>query len=146
MSMSIQLMYNNKPSIAVNKSPVTIAELSGTLKDPTSIIKPTITIEYASPTGFNYCYIPAFNRYYFIDDIVVKRTNLLEIYCRCDVLYSWKNDILNQEALVKRNAEYWNLYINDGNFISYSNTKLVTKEFPGQFNGSSYILATMNGL
>lgn len=145
MSFNIVLMMNKQPLNQIRKSPTTIATLTGTLKENSSIITPSITIERQDPTGFNYIHIPVFNRYYFVNDVFVIRTNLLEISCACDVLMSFQNEILNQTALIKRNANDWNLYINDNNFISYSNTKLITKKFPNSFSGSSYVLATMNG-
>lgn len=145
MSINIELMTNNRPANQITKTPETIATLTGTLKDETSIINPAVMIERSSPTGFNYAHIPAFNRYYFVDDIICLRTNILQINLRCDVLFSFKDEILRQRALVKRNAKDWNLYINDNNFISYSNTKLITKIFPHGFAGSTYVLATMNG-
>ena len=47
------------------------------LKDRTSIIKPTITVQGGTPTfegktfpDYNYCYIEEFHRYYFIIEIV----------------------------------------------------------------------------
>lgn len=145
MSFSIELMMNTQPQNKINKDPSLIDTLTGVLKDNSSIINPNIIIERQSPTGFNYVHIASFNRYYFVNDIIVLRNNLIEINCKCDVLMSFKNEILNQRALIKRNANDWNLYINDNNFISYSNTKLITKKFPNSFSGSSYILATMNG-
>ena len=146
MSFNIVLMNNTDPTNKVTKSPSTVSTLTGTLKDSSSIIDPVILIQRDSPVGFNYCYIQTFNRYYFVNDIIIVKNGLLEIHCHVDVLMSFKTEILAQRALVSRNAKNWNLYINDNNFLSYSNTKLVTKKFTVGFGGSSYILATMNGV
>ena len=146
MSFNVVLMNNTDPTNKITKSPSTVSTLTGTLKDSSSIIDPVILIQRDSPVGFNYCYIQTFNRYYFVNDVIIVKNGLLEIHCHVDVLMSFKNEILAQRALVSRNAKNWNLYINDNNFLSYSNTKLVTKKFTTGFGGSSYILATMNGV
>lgn len=77
--------------------------IAGTLREESSIISPSITIEYGSFPKWNYAYIPNFNRYYFITDIVSVRLNLWRISFRVDPLMSFKDHIKGSSALIERN-------------------------------------------
>lgn len=79
---------------------------SGTLRESSSIINPVITVEEPTSAlvGYNYCYIAAWNRYYFITDIVSVTNSLWEISMRVDVLNTFKTGIYNQECIMKRST------------------------------------------
>lgn len=79
--MTINIMLNNSEDAKINKNITTIASLSGTLKNETSIMNPTILMEgnVSSIAGCNYMYIPEFGRYYFITDVRSIRNKLYEI-------------------------------------------------------------------
>lgn len=80
-------------------------ELSCLIKSDSSIINPVIELS-TDPTAFNYCYIPSFNRYYYINDIVFQRGIWL-CYCNVDVLTSWKTEIGNTSGYcVRASAMY----------------------------------------
>lgn len=78
-----------------------IVDVSGTalsscqLKAPTSMLYPTLIIQ-GIPSGWstiwNYCYIPDFNRYYFVKDWRWLN-GVWECDCSVDVLASWKTQI-----------------------------------------------------
>ena len=130
---SIKLYVNATESNRVDKSNyLTLFDtISGTLKETTSIVNPTITIEYDFGTNntlnmFNYAYIEKFGRYYFVDDIKCKRNNLWELTLRCDVLMSFKNKILSHYALIDRceDSRYYNRYLRDNFFIVDTNPKI----------------------
>ena len=50
--------------------------------------------------NFNYAYIPKFQRYYFVDDISVFPNKIYLLTLRCDVLTSFKDDILKSYARI----------------------------------------------
>lgn len=54
------------------------------------------------PTFINYCYIPALDRYYFIEDITCENTYVYSITLKCDVLMSFRNDINDIYGVVDR--------------------------------------------
>ena len=56
----------------------------------------------------NYCYISDFNRYYYIDDIVSIANNLWEISLDCDVLYTYKDKIIENDAFIDRQENLYN--------------------------------------
>lgn len=74
------------------------------LKEFTSIINPSLQINADNPTVFNYCYIPMFKRYYFIDNWVSEYNNIWSCDLTEDYLASWRSDILNSAQYVLRSA------------------------------------------
>lgn len=91
--------------------------LNGNLRsnDSGNILSPTIYLEMNNdsvPT-YNYCYIPSFNRYYFITSIAPARNDYWEVNMKEDVLMSFKSEIKNQTALVARNENEYNEYLED---------------------------------
>lgn len=86
--MNITLYVNNSEKNKIGKNLTNDFSLSGTLRDATNIINPVILIELNEIGNYNYCYIPNFNRYYFITDITVIRTGLFAISLMVDVLES----------------------------------------------------------
>lgn len=87
--------------------------IGGTLREESSIIAPTITVEHGSFPNWNYAYIPNFNRYYFITDIVSVRLNIWRISFRCDPLMSFKEIIRETKAMVARNEFDFDVRVND---------------------------------
>lgn len=92
-------------------------------------------------TGYNYCHIPFFNRFYFIDKIE-KRGILYLVYLECDVLESYKDDILNSNAKFKRNlknGDYMNFNI-DSTIFKTVEKKASDITLPDE---SHYVLTTI---
>ena len=91
--------------------------LSGTLRNETNVVNPTILVEANVSTlaGCNYMSIPSFHRVYFITDIRSISDDLCEVSGHCDVLSSFKTGIRSNTAVVARSAQsgYWNLFLND---------------------------------
>ena len=74
------------------------------MKKDTSIINPIIELntQWNFLTNKNYCYIPMFKRYYFIDNMTALKGGIIELSLSVDVLQSFKDEILNSTQLVKR--------------------------------------------
>lgn len=77
----------------------------------------------------NYAYIPLFNRYYVITDIISVRTNIWQIRLSVDVLMSYKKQIRNLYAFVNRNEFIYNKYIKD-DMVTYYYDKEVIEYIP----------------
>ena len=92
--------------------------VQGTLKEPCSIMNPTISIERlsgdASPSGYTYAYINTFGRYYFITDWRWV-DGLWEVDMRVDVLASFKTEIGASSQYILRHASStdYNEYVTD---------------------------------
>jgi len=91
-----------------------------TLKQKTSVMNPVLQIFTANQEilSKNYCYIPRFNRYYFINNVSSVRDNLWEFELSCDVLMSFKEILFEQECLIGRNEFEFDDMIVDDNVFS----------------------------
>lgn len=96
----------------INKSLMGEIERDIKLKDKVNVITPIITLKSKTIINKNYCYIPSFNRYYFIQDVIILNNDIQEIYLKCDVLESFKNDILNSEGVISMSDT--DNYLSDG--------------------------------
>lgn len=139
--MYINLYNNHSPPNYVNKSITEVTSLEGVLREPTSIIDPVVIIERDTPMGFNYVHIPIFNRYYFVTGISSESNNLVAVAMHVDVLMTYKAEIQQMNAIIKRQENQYNLYLDDGIFKAYQNTKHKLIKFPNGFTNFSYILA-----
>lgn len=111
---NIELYTNSAEPNRVNKSDfITLVDtLTGVLKEATSIIAPSILIEYSYP-NFNYIYIPTFGRYYFVKNITSVNDRSWRIDLVCDVLMSFKDIILEQTGIIARQENDFNDMLND---------------------------------
>ena len=94
------------------------------IKSAMSIKNPIIDLYYNGTFNFNYCYIPKFNRYYFISDIVSERNDMWQILLNVDVLMSFKNQILQRQALISRQEFDYNDYLVDEKIPTQNNNNI----------------------
>lgn len=143
MAFTIDLMVNHSEMNRVTKDTSTIISVAGELKQETSIIDPVILFagSLSSLANCNYMYIASFNRYYFVTNIKSIRNGLIEISGHVDVLSSYASEIKSCIGIIERQANDWNLYLNDGTFKVYQNSLVVTKNFPSGFSGLEFVLA-----
>ena len=147
--MVITLYKNNSERNCVTKTLSNPRTLNGTLRQETSIKTPIITIAGDENTPFfNYAYIEDFARYYFITDIKSIRNGVWEISFLCDVLMSFKNDILNAYAVIDQTQEYdiYN-YLSSDTFTASVKDKTDIINFSGSslLSSGEYILITAGG-
>lgn len=137
--MNITLYSNSSDNNVVTKTISQVASLTGSLRNESGIMSPSILIQGTYPSA-NYCYISDWGRYYFIEEIISVRNNISEIRCRIDTLMTYAQQIRDLTAIIKKQENDYNLYINDGSFMTYANDKVFTKGFPGSFSNDSYVL------
>ena len=74
-------------------------------KEKFNITSPTINLRIKDDFAINecnYCYISDFERYYFIQDIEMLTVDIYKLHLECDVLESFKDDILNSHAEIEK--------------------------------------------
>lgn len=146
MSFPIILQENSSPSNKVSKSITNIATATGVLRSGASIIDPEIEIESALESDIlgrvNYAYIQLWRRYYFVNDIHLDVNGLWLFSMHVDVLMSYGDEIRSQNAIIGRQERRYNMYFDDGWFMSYQNPLIRQQYFsnPAPFEGESYIL------
>lgn len=143
MAFNILLQVSSSEKNKLDKDVTTIATVTGVLKSETSILNPVIMIEgdVSQFTGCNYMDIPTFGRKYFVTNIRSIRNELFEISARVDVLSTYAAQIRANTAIVHRQENRWNLYLNDGSFRVYQNPMVLTREFPNGFTTQEFVLA-----
>lgn len=142
--MNILLYKTTNANNDLNKTISDKVELVGALRDASSVIAPSILIQ-SNPIGYNYAYIPEFGRYYYIKNITAFRKGAYIVDLKCDVLMTFREEILNMSGVVSR--------LTDGD--DYATRDIKTKclethrrldfpETPFTRNGS-YILISKGG-
>ena len=114
-AFSVNLYKNTAENNRVDKTNflTSVGEVSGYLREETSIVNPVILIQYDKVIDFNYIYISTFNRYYFVTEVTSFRTNLWRLTLKCDVLMSYKDTILDYSCYISRNEYDFDNYIED---------------------------------
>lgn len=90
----------------INKTMIEPLTMDITLRRGVDIVAPVLRIAYSagvSPNEYNYCHIPDLGRFYFIRDIQSITSGIWELHLECDVLESYKTEILASHARLKRN-------------------------------------------
>lgn len=106
------------------------------------VTAPTFLLKFIDYPNYNYLYVPTLKRYYFIDSINIKTENVYEIRCTCDVLESFKEDILNSNGLLTK-SENVNAYY--GEYKSL-NKKIINHYYSDKIiniNSTDKILITL---
>lgn len=143
--MTVNLLINKSEKNKVSKSVINIMSTTGSIRNNTSITSPVFLIkgEFSTISQSNYVYVPEFKRYYYIIDMVQVAGNMTEISCHCDVLMSFKDEILNNTAVISRQEVVYNRYLNDPNFRIYQNNVVLTRKLSGSgFSTAGYVMAT----
>lgn len=144
--MEIILYYNNSEKIKLDKELTQIGTIEGRLFQNTSITKPSIMFDLDTAVfSANYLYIPQFNRYYFITDVVNVSANKWQIQARVDVLTSFKSAIRENTAIIERQENEYNLYLDDKYYRAYQNEDVQYKKFSGSLPSDKYILVVNGG-
>lgn len=146
--MDIILHVNTSERQAINKVLDSGNTVTGSLRGESSIINPSFLIEATNPSGYNYCYIAEFGRYYFITDITSVRTDIWRIDCAVDVLMSFKSQILNLDVIVSDDSSPdEESYYSGEQWQTLVKTKTDVINFPyGLLDNGEYILITSGGV
>jgi hypothetical protein len=103
------------------------------LKAPCNIIDPEIKIATQSdPTGYNYCYLPTFSRYYWVKNWTYAN-GLWVASLTVDTLASYRDQIGNSTEYVTRSSDQYNGTISDGLYPATAKVQTVTTAFQGGF-------------
>ena len=147
--MEIKLYKNLSENNVIGKTLTQIKSVEANLKNDVSVINPTLVLNYtANILDSNYCFIPKFNRYYFIDEIVPITGDRCIVKCRVDVLESFKEDIKSLTVILDKAQSIYksNKYLDDGSFIVENKDFNTIHNFPNGFNEEgTFILICAGG-
>lgn len=105
----------------------TTQTIEGKLLYDQNILRPTFLLS-GNYAAYNYAYIPAFERFYYITEQVIRTGDLTEIHFQCDPLQSFKTQILNNYAILERQETKNNAYFSDNMYWTQANK--IVKTFP----------------
>lgn len=78
----------------------------------------------------NYCFIHEFQRYYYIDNIVIQNNKLFMLVLSVDVLESHKNKYMQLNAFITRNEFDFNSYVKDDLLTYYYDKDVIEYVLP----------------
>lgn len=103
------------------------------LKAPCNIIDPEIKIATQNdPTGYNYCYLPTFSRYYWVKNWTYA-DGLWKASLTVDTLASYRDQIGYSTEYVVRSSAQYDGTISDGLYPASAKVQSVTTAFQGGF-------------
>lgn len=118
------------------------------MKDNTDVFQPTFTIQ-TSERLWDYNYIDGSSfsgRQYFITDIRSIGNNRFEVDAKTDVLSTWASQIKSNQAVIRRQENVYNLYLDDPEFHVLNYERIQTIQFPvNSFNKALSYILVVNG-
>jgi hypothetical protein len=110
--MELLLYKNNSEYNRLNKVLTDEHNIEIFLKDDIDIMQMSVVLS-VSKVIHNYAFIPAFDRYYFIEDITSLNNTDFKIDLKVDVLMSCQTDILKSSGLITYNMNAPKYYCNN---------------------------------
>ena len=94
------------------------------------LLGPVLKVAYdAVLLEANYCYVPAFHRFYYIDNISGEAGEILYLACRVDVLKSYENELLNLVVEVGRSSATQCKFLSDSQMPIKTDLQVQNYEF-----------------
>ena len=114
--------------------------LNGAFRSEIDSIDVIVEIETTN-YDFNYVYIPSLNKYYFLQNLVHVNAKIIRMQLHCDVLMTYKADILASYGLVIQGGTINPYY---SSIESESRQTIRRFAFPYKFNSNgNYVLVTI---
>ena len=143
--MELKLYAVNDGENVINKTMTLKTTMEINLKRDVDIINPRLILIPNLPTGFsgiNYAEIPSLNRFYFVDSITNISSTLWQLDLSCDVLETYKADILASKARLYRNLKAGD-YFNTALESSHLTTVAKYASNKGISNSETLIMTTV---
>lgn len=147
--MEVRLYKTTSPRKKLVKDLTDGITLTGNLRAQSSVMSPVLQIQDTQVIGYNYCYIPDFERWYYINNINALRSNLFELSLGIDVLMTYAEAIRNNAAIIDKIESQGTAlpYINDGSYVNSNKLNQLIINYPTGFNESGeFILITAGGM
>lgn len=132
-----QSQENKLNKVLTSKGTRTILFLNGV-----DFLRPIITVK-TLPADTNYCYIESLGRYYFIEDIRNLKNELFELSLKCDVLETYRQDIVETQAIITESSNEVNVH-NVG-YVAEKDMETTSINLENPFNDDSDVLITIVG-
>lgn len=67
-----------------------------------------LRFSFSTDINFNYIYIPDFGKYYFIESIEIAENGIKNYICKCDILNSNRQIVMNSKIKCDGNTKFFN--------------------------------------
>lgn len=145
--MELTVGYVTDDEKTVNKNYIALAVLDVKIKDNNNVINPTFIIATTETLNINYCYCPAWGRYYYVK-VEPLTGGRIALVCRVDALMSFKNDIKNLSAIIDKQQDITqaNMYLDDNSLVAENRTVVDIESFTSGFSvNGHYVLVVAGG-
>lgn len=126
----------------INKTLTNSTPIEISFRSNVDILKPEILLlDDGNYSQFNYCHIPLFNRYYYCEGYERVSANLIKLSFYCDVVETYKHDIMNSYANYNRKIDindYLNIPVNHS-----IRTESILYHSDRELSGQSMILTSL---
>lgn len=119
------------------------AEFSCVFRDTQDVMNPEIIVTAAAMPDVNYMYISRYKRYYWLDPPRTYPNGKWILTGHEDVLKTYASAIKALTGTVDRQENLANGYVPDPEYIAKGYKQIVTKAFPNEMTGDSFILMTV---
>lgn len=146
--MNVEIYKNLSENSVIGKIKTLVYSTECDIKGESSIINPVLILKYNEKIfESNYIYIPAWSRYYFIDDVRVLTGGRVEVSLSVDVLESFKDSILELNVILSDTEQTGlNNYLPSESFVVNCKHKTDIVNFSnGLLDNGEYILITAGG-
>lgn len=147
--MTVILYRNRTDNRYLTKDIVDAKTLSNVaIYDDNSIVEPILKVQASTIIAdkYNYAYVQEFGRYYYIKNTTVSNGYIL-LNLKCDVLKTYSSQIRACRAIIKRNENNFNFYLNDNQFktLAYDNQHIHNFPTVPFKKTGNYILVVQGG-
>lgn len=153
--MTVTLYTTSADSRTIDKNLENETNKNCQLYDAESVLTPTIILDYSDSfftVGYNYVFIPKFNRYYFVKNSTVDTGDRIILELSCDVLMSYSEDIKQITCTVARQENEKTPYLTDNSYKISVETQTQNYMFQstpfnhdGAWSQFNYVLAVVGG-
>ena len=119
--------------------------INGTIRTELSEMTPSIMLDASTLPKYNYCYITSTDKYYYITNVTAMSNKMYKLDLQEDVLMTFKNEILNLNAIVSR-SRYGDPYIDGDNIQATSQSATTVINYQSGFSNTPHnIIITAGG-
>lgn len=137
--MNVILYHNKSDKREAYKSLKSLGSYEGELKEDSGIVNPTILLNMSSiPKNANYAYIAEFGRYYYVGESVSKGSTLWQVSMSSDPLMTSYDQLIKLSAVIERQENVMNWYLEDQRLLSTDKVATVTRKFSGNNSFKQY--------
>lgn len=134
---------DDRPNV-INKNLLKLRTVNIILREMVDEKAPALLLHDDTIANANFCYLPSFKRYYFIEQVMRYNAHLVKVVLTSDLLMTYKDKIISQDLLITATSKP--SYYSTGLPIQATTTRRIAKSDTTLSDNTSIILTTIGGL